>query len=264
MRRMLPTSAFKNFLGRILLLVVLASGLACETEEAPDCLRSAGSLVRKEFKTEPFEELIVYDKIQLFIRQGSKHRVVIETGEHLIKEVSAEVSNNRLRIKNGNTCNLFREYELTKVYVTVPNLSWLQNAGDRTIESIGVLNFPDIWLRSFNQEKVDEIYTNGDFKLELASDRIRITGDDFSNFFLSGSTGYLDAYFASGDGRLEAAGLIAGTVEIQHRGTNKLIVNPQQVLKGEIRSTGDVISVNRPAQIRVETFYTGRLYFQEP
>ena len=56
--------------------------------------------------------------------------------------------------------------------------------------------------------------------------------------------------------------LIAQTVDIQHRGTNKIIVNPQQLLKGEIRSTGDVISVNRPPVVDVETFYSGRLIFE--
>ncbi len=91
---------------------------------------------------------------------------------------------------------------------------------------------------------------------------LRVTGDDFSNFFLSGSTDHLNIFIANGDGRVEAQNLFAETVEIQHRGTNKLFVNPQQVLKGEIRSTGDVISVNRPPVVKLESFYTGKLIFE--
>ncbi|WP_255702928.1 GIN domain-containing protein [Antarcticibacterium sp. 1MA-6-2] len=119
-------------------------------------------------------------------------------------------------------------------------------------------------MRSLNQEKDPEIYTNGDFKLHLVSERIRVTADNYSNFYLEGETGYLNLYIAAGDSRIEADKMRAGTVEIQHRGTNKLFVNPQEVLKGEIRSTGDVISINRPATVDIETFYTGRLYFQAP
>lgn len=236
---------------------------SCDKEDAPDCFKTTGSIIQKEVFADEFEELIVYGRTKLYIEQGEEQKVVIESGENLISDISVEVIDGRLILKNNISCNLFREYDVTSVYVTVPNLTWLQNAGSKTIEGVGELNFPVIWLRSFNQEKDPEIYTNGDFRLHLNSESIRITGDDFSNFFLRGTTGYLDAYFAAGDGRLEAAELIAETVEIQHRGTNKLIVNPQQVLKGEIRSTGDVISVTRPPVVRVETFYLGELYFQE-
>lgn len=235
---------------------------SCDKEDAPDCFQTVGEMTSKEVEVEAFHELIVYKGIKLFIQQGEKQRVVIESGKNLIGEISAEVENGRLSLRNGNGCNLFRDYNVTKVYVTVPDLSWLQNAGNNTIEGIGELHFPEIWLRAYDQENISEIYTIGDFRLNLISESIRITSDNYSHFYLSGSTEYLDAYFADGDGRLEGAGLIAQTVEIQHRGTNKLIVNPQQVLKGEIRSTGDVISVNRPPVVEIETFYTGDLIFE--
>ncbi len=237
---------------------------ACYKEDAPDCFQAAGDMVSHEIPVSQFEELIVYGRIKLFIEQGEEHKVIIESGENLISEVSAEVENGRLSLRNENHCNFFRDYELTTVYVTVPNLTWLQNAGNRTIESVGELHFPEIWLRSFNQEKDPEIYTNGDFRMKLISDNIRITTDGYSNFFLSGEVGYFDVYIADDDSRVEAAELIAQTVDIQHRGTNKIIVNPQQVLKGEIRSTGDVISVNRPPEVRIEAFYSGKLIFQNP
>ena len=51
-------------------------------------------------------------------------------------------------------------------------------------------------------------------------------------------------------------------LSVLHRGTNKFIVNPQQSIRGEIRSTGDVISVNQPPIVEVEEFFTGRLIFQ--
>src|SRR5690606_19598665 len=126
---------------------------------------------------------------------------------------------------------------------TVPNLKWLQNAGNRVIKSVGEVHFPVIWLRSLNQERAKGVYTVGDFDLHLVADHVRVTGDDFSNFFLRGETDYLNLYIANGDGRVGAQDLTAGTVEIQHPGTNKLFVTPQQVSRGEVRSTGDVISV---------------------
>lgn len=246
----------------IVLWLCLLPLSSCDKEDAPDCLQRSGEVTEVEVPVTAFEELIVYGRIKVFIEQGQQHKVVIRSGKNLIGDISAEVEEGRLSLRNDNQCNLFREYNLTSVYVTVPNLTWLQNAGNRTIEGVGTLDFPQIWLRSLNQEKDPEVYTNGDFRLHLISEHIRITGDNYSNFFITGRTEYLNAYIANGDGRLEASGLIADTVEIQHRGTNKLFVAPREVLKGEIRSTGDVISLHRPEVVEVETFYTGRLIFE--
>lgn len=235
---------------------------SCDTEDAPECFRSAGEIVEKQVEVEPFHEIIVYDRINLFIKQGAEQKVVIESRRNLIEAVSAEVKNERLILRNDESCNLFRDYNLTNVYVIVPDLKWLQNAGNTEINSIGELNFPNIWLRSLNQEGTKGVYTNGDFRLHLISENIRITGYDFSNFYLSGTTKDLNVFIAAGDGRVEAKDLLAEKVHLFHRGTNKVILNPQEVLKGEIRSTGDVISVNRPPVVEVETFYTGKLIFK--
>ncbi len=246
----------------IIFLLIVLSG--CDTEDAPACFKRTGDIISKEVEVAKFEELIVYGRIKLYIEQGDEQKVIVEAGKNLIENISATVEGNRLVLKNSNSCNLMRDYNTTTIYVTVPNLTWLQHAGNNTIESIGTLNFPNIWLRSLNQEKDKEIYTNGDLKLNLVSNYIRVTTDNYSNFFLTGETNYLNLYIADGDSRVEAENLIAGTVEIQHRGTNKLIVNPQEILKGEIRSTGDVISKNKPPAVDIETFYTGKLVFIPP
>ena len=184
----------------------------------------------QEVDLPPFSEIMVYDRVNLYIEQGLEQKVVIRTGKNLLEEVSARVVDNRLILRNENGCNFFREYNVTDVFVTVPDLDWMQNAGNTVIRSIGTLHFEDIWLRSLNQEQEKGVYTNGDFDLDLVSKRVRITGDDFSNFFLRGSTDVLDIFRATGDGRVEAGALSAGTVEIEHRGTNKLIVNPLHTL----------------------------------
>lgn len=247
---------------RIFPFLGLLLAVGCDTEDAPDCFQTAGKITEKEIKVEAFNELIVYEGVNLFIEQGAAHKVVVETGENLVNDITAEVVDGRLILRNDNSCNFVRDYNITNIHITVPDLTWIQNAGNRVIKSVGELHFENIWLRSLNQERAKGVYTVGDFDLYLISDYVRVTGDDFSNFFLRGETAYLNLYIANGDGRVEAQDLVAETVEIQHRGTNKLFVNPRQVLKGEIRSTGDVISVNRPPVVEVESFYTGKLIFE--
>lgn len=246
-------------LGSLLLIIFCT---ACDTADAPECLTAPGTIIQKEVSLEPVTKVLVYGKVKLYVEQGPEQKVVIQAGENLMSDVTVEVEEGKLILRDLSTCNFFRTPYVAKVYVTVPKLTYIENSGNQMIESIGVLEFPSIRLRSNNLAKNPEIYTNGDFKLNLVSNNIYLDGDDFANFYLTGTTNYLQASFWAGDGRLEARDLIAESIQIFHRGTNKMILNPQQSLRGEIRSTGDVISVNRPPVVEVESFYTGKLIFE--
>jgi len=94
------------------------------------------------------------------------------------------------------------------------------------------------------------------------SDEISLTFNNLSNVFISGSVNNLIIGFYSGDSRFEGRNLVAQHINISHRSSNDIIVNPQQSLKGIIRGTGDVISVNRPPIVEVEQLYTGKLIFE--
>lgn len=244
------------------LLMVFLAVSGCNSEDAPECFQAPGEIVKKDLSLEPFNRVVVYGKVKLFIEQGADQKVSVEAGENLIGKISAEVEAGELRLRDRNSCDFFRTPYVPVVHVTVPNLNYIENAGNQMIEGVGELNFPQISLRSNNYDKDPTVYTNGDFKLNLVANSIAVSGDDFSNFYLTGRTGYLLAQFWAGDGRLDARNLIAENIQIFHRGTNKMILNPQQSLKGEIRSTGDVISVNRPAVVEVQSFYTGKLIFE--
>lgn len=247
---------------KFLFLISIFLIFSCNSENAPTCLKTSGEIIPEEISVGAFEEIIVYERVKLYLEQGDEYKVVVETGENIIENVSAEVINNRLELRNENSCNLIRDYEITKIYVTTPTLNWLQNSSGSAIESIGTLKFPEIWLRSFNQERDPDIHTNGDFLLDLEVENLRITNDNLSNYFLSGEVQNLDLFFAAGDGRLEAGSLITQHIDLMHRGTNKLILNPQQSIKGDIFGFGDVILKNSPPEIDVEEHYTGRLIFE--
>ena len=68
---------------------------------------------------------------------------------------------------------------------------------------------------------------------------------------------------AAGDSRIESENLVAQRISIDHRGTNDILINPQQSLTGVIRGTGDVISSSRPPEVKVEELFNGRLIFRE-
>ncbi len=247
---------------KILIVFAILIITACDKEDAPGCFKKAGEILQDEVAVDLFNEIIVYERVKLYIQQGPVQKVVIETGKNLRKDVSVEVIYNILSIRLVTSCNLVRDYELTKVYVTTPDLKWLQNSSGSSIESIGTLKLDDLYLLSVNQENDLSIHTDGDFILDLDVQNLRITNDNVSNYFLKGKVDTFNVFFAAGDGRLDAPELLVNNYQIFHRGTNKMIIYPVEKLNAELRSSGNIISKNRPPVVDVDEYYTGRVIFE--
>jgi hypothetical protein len=62
-------------------------------------------------------------------------------------------------------------------------------------------------------------------------------------------------------GRFEGKALKAENVRIFHDGQNDIIVNPQQSLTGQLRSTGNVVSYNEPPELDIFSLYQGEIIF---
>ena len=243
-----------------LIYIVLIFIFACNSEDANDCFQISGSIIQQEVTVADFELILVNRDIELIITEAADYKVTIETGENLINDVKAEVIGNRLVLTDDNTCNYVRDYGITKVYVEAPNLTEIRNSSQYEVSSNGILSYPDLSLVSedFN-ESMD--FTVGDFRLTVDNEELTIISNNISSFYLNGTTENLSIGFFSGSGRFEGANLVAQNVEVNHRGSNDMIVNPIVSLTGIIRGTGDVISVNQPPLINVEEIYTGELIF---
>ncbi len=245
--------------GWLLLFLVLA----CNSENAPDCFQNAGDLVRMDVELPSFTTITVFERTALVLRQGEEQRVEIETGEFLLNEVTAEVEGDRLLVRNGNNCNLFRDFGLTTIYVTSPNITQIRSSTGLLISSDGVLTYPNLTLLSegFSSDETDT--TSGSFDLEVNSQNVSITTNGIAFFALKGSTENLRLTIAAGDSRMELEDLVAQNVTLNHRGTNDILINPQESLSGVIRGLGDVISFNRPPEVDIEVLFNGRLIFRE-
>ncbi|MHA7056198.1 head GIN domain-containing protein [Aquimarina sp. M1] len=236
--------------------------LACDTENAIDCFQRTGHIVRQEVEVVEFTRILVNPNVELILREGADTSVIIETGDNLLDEVSAIVEGDRLVLSNTNDCNFVRDFNQTKIFVTAPNITEIRSATQFDISSDGVLTYPSLRLLSedFNEDTGGNI--TGTFTLEINAERLSVVGNNIASFFIEGSVVDLSVGFFSGTGRFEGAELIAEHVDILHRGTNKIIINPQQSIVGEILSTGDIIAENKPNIVEVQELFTGRLIFR--
>jgi len=233
---------------------------ACNSEDANDCFQTSGSIIQEEIIVSDFERILVNRDIELIITEADEYKVIIETGENLIKDVKVEVIENQLVLIDNNTCNYVRDYGITKIYVETPTLREVRNSSQYEVSSNGVLNYTNLNLISEDFNGNME-FTVGDFRLAVNNQNLNIVSNNISSFYIDGTTENLSVSFFSGSGRFEGENLIAQDVEISHRGSNDMIVNPIQSLIGIIRGTGDVISVNQPPLVNVEDVYIGDLIF---
>lgn len=236
--------------------------LSCNGDNIPDCFQNSGAIVHQEFAVDNFDKIIVFERIELIVKDEPSQKVVVETGKYLLNDIEVKVENGRLVLINNNSCNLTRNYGITKVFVSSPNLTEIKNSSGLTISSDGVLNYTNLKLISEDFTDKNVTHTDGDFNVEVNCDKIDIVVNNLSSVFMSGAVNDLFIGYFSGDARFEGANLVAQNIAVFQRSSNDMIVNPQQSITGEIRGTGDVISLNRPPVVDVQEFYTGKLIFK--
>jgi hypothetical protein len=147
--------------------------------------------------------------------------------------------------------------------VTTPNLTSIRSSTGFPVQSDGVLAFESLSLLSESFTDPEAETTDGEFNLELDVTSLSITSNGISYFNLKGNAESFNISIAAGDSRVEAEELITQRVNFNHRGSNDVLVNPQESLTGVLRGTGDLQSFNRPATVDVEELYNGRLIFVE-
>ena len=234
---------------------------ACDSENAGDCFQKTGTIIQQEFSVDVFTKILVNRDIELIITDGTTQKIVVETGENLMNDVEVIVTDGKLTLTDNNSCNYVRDYGITKVYVTAPNITEIRSSTQYTVSSNGVLSYPSLSVLS-EDFGAEGSFTNGNFDLEIDNTSFSLVFNNLSNCFISGKTENLRITFAAGTSRFEGRDLIAQFVTVSNRSSNDMVVNPKQSLTGTIRGPGDVISVNKPPVVDVEEIYKGRLIFE--
>lgn len=242
--------------------IIFSLLLGCDYDEGLNCFQNSGPIIQQEISLADFNKITVFERAQLIISQGPKS-VILETGENLVSDIDIFVNDDELIINNNNGCNLFRDYGLTKIYVSSPNITEIRNSSGLSVLSGNTLSFDDLTLISEDLVEEDAFHTDGDFELDLNVNKLTIIQNNLSNFFLSGTVEELDLNFLFGDARFEGRSLIVQTANVYHRGTNDIIINPEQEITGTLLSTGDLILVNTPPLVNLEELYTGRVIYED-
>ena len=255
-KRLNLASASDYNMKKLIVFFVCFAFASCGLSE--DCIKSAGTRTIKEFDVVTFENIYVYPGVSLVVTQGDEYAVSVEAGDNFIDDVKVTIANNSLTVKDESDCNWVREYGQVTVFVTAPNLVEIYSNTEGTIRSNGVLTYPI--LRLFSMDFFGGVGT-GDFIMEVDNQQLVIQSSNVSAFFITGQTDQLLLSFYNGNGRFEGANFQANEVVVFHRGANNMIVHPINALRGDIYSTGDLISKTHPPVVEVIEHYSGDLIF---
>jgi hypothetical protein len=245
----------------IVLLVVFAIlGEGCGPD-SPDCFQASGDIETVRLEVPEFSSITVFENIELVVRYGPVQEVVLETGANLRSDISAEVVEGTLELRDSNSCNYFRGYGRTTFYVTTPDLRVLRSSTGWPIRSDGVLPYTDLSLVSESFNNPGALTTDGSFDLEVDVERLQVVSNGIAYFKLQGTAGEFSVTIAAGDSRVDGRDLVAEIVQISHRGSNDILVQPLERISGLINGYGDVLSYERPPEVAVEETFRGRLIF---
>jgi len=233
----------------------------CDSEDVGDCFQKAGDIIQQEVSVETFDKIFVNRDIELIVKEGVEQKVVIETGVNLLNDVEVTVLDGKLTLTDNNSCNYVRDYGITKIYITSPNITEIRSSTQYDISSDGVLTYPSLTILS-EDFGVPEAIISANFNMQINNNSFQVVFNNLSNCFISGETNNLGITLASGTSRFEGRNLIAQNINIWNRSSNDMILNPQQSITGKILGPGDVICINEPTTVEVEQLYTGRLIFK--
>ncbi|MCF6279593.1 MAG: DUF2807 domain-containing protein [Flavobacteriaceae bacterium] len=246
----------KNYI-KYFTIIILFFG--CDSEDAGNCFQTAGNSIQQEFTVDSFDKILINERIELIIKEGTTQKVIVETGKNLMNDIDIQVVNNEVIATNNNTCNFVRDYSLTKVIITSPNITRIRNSSELAVRSDGVLTFPSLNLVADDFQS--DFLNVGDFYISVNNTGLSVVSNGISNFYIDGQTTNLNIGFHAGDSRFEGRNLVATNVTIIHKSTNDMLVNPQTKIEGDIYSLGDVIAYNQPAIVDVTEHYQGKLIF---
>ncbi|BAO54394.1 head GIN domain-containing protein [Nonlabens marinus] len=246
----------------LLLAITLASTTSCDSEEGLNCTQTAGDIQSFEVDIDAFDKVVIFERMGATFKQGPIQKVVVTTGENLFNDIELKVVDGQLQIINNNGCNVIRNYGITQIEITSPNLTEIRTSTGEDIISDGVLNYPNLTLLSEDATVEEDFYnTDGDFRLALDVQNLTIVSNNLSYFYLSGTVENANITFLEGDGRIHAEDLEIQNAQIFHRGTSEWRMEVKQNIAGTINGYGDVILNNQPTTVDVDETWRGRLIY---
>lgn len=221
---------------KIALICVITLLVGCGTKSP--CLKGQGEIISQVFPISGFNEISVYDNINVELKEGPES-VKVEAGENMMPYIKLRRIQKVLELHNDNKCEFLRNYK-SKVKVTIssPNIEKFTYYGIGDITSIDTLKYLNFLLESHEGM--------GNINLTMVSNNILVKEHSGSaNITITGSTNYAYYYLRS-TGWFDFKNLISNEVYTVHQGYGDISLYSENDLRIEKNSYGNIEYYGNP------------------
>ena len=188
-------------------------------------VRGNGDVTTEVYDVKAFSELELSGVLNVFIGQGDKESVTVETDDNLHEYVIIENRGNTLIVDTQKRISIKRKKKMN-VYVTVREIDRLKISGVGNVETSETIRLKDLDLR---------VKSVGNVDLDLEADKLYARLSSVGNVSLSGEIGKADID-NTGVGKLAAYDLHNEVLKLKASGVGKTEVYASKELA--IKSTG--------------------------
>ncbi|MFM7015253.1 MAG: GIN domain-containing protein [Bacteroidota bacterium] len=239
---------------KTLVVLVFAGLFFSGCEKICDCAKSTGTIISESRSTALFNQIELYNNIDLVIHIDSTPRIKVTAGKNLISEITTESNDGILRIKNTNNCNWTRDFNTTMIVeVWTPSLNYLMAK-----DGSGDIYFEDS-LDCTPRFTFDGFSGTGQYHFKLKGNEAHLNiNNGPADLSAKGTITNLYLYGA-GYGQLDCVNLQSKFVFVTNRGTNSCIVDATQLIDATIYGIGNIYYKGSPTSISKNEFGTGKL-----
>ncbi len=203
---------------------------------------SSYSQNKEERKLENFNEVKVSNAINLYLKQGTETKAVVEVDGIDLDEVITEVSGGRLRVsirKNNN----FRRSMHVKVYLTY-----------KSLEAISASSASDVYSESVIKADDFEVSASSAASMELSIDvsHLDMSVSSAGDIELSGKADKITGS-ASSAGDIDAFDLVCKTADVRASSAGNIRINVTDEIEARASSGGSVKYKGSPARSNTDS-----------
>lgn len=222
---------------------------ACKRE---NCFGEAGAIISVTRAATAFHQIDVYDNIDLVLTQDTVEKIEIAAPQHLEPNISAQIENGILTLKNNATCTGLRKAsEKITAYVHLKKLDRIIYAGIGNITSTNTLIVENMTFYS------EAGAGNIDVSLNAVQTFAYIM-DENADFIFHGNSGFCYTYTAS-RGSIDLSDFVVKKLSIEYGGVRDAKINVTEELTSIIYFKGNLYYRGNAKITKNEVHSSGRL-----
>jgi hypothetical protein len=226
---------------------------ACKKENACDCFKRTGDIIRDTRQLSGFTELLIKDNLNVFITQDSVFEVTVEAGENIAPLITTEVVGTTLVCRNKNRCNFTRSYKKPlNIYIHMPLITEIESSGTGDVKSLNTIETPAIYLKTIS---------SGNTELTVNTPKLTSSMHGSADLTLYGTVNNHECD-TGGSGFLNAAGLHTNYTYLHSATLGLCYIYVADLLICKLDQKGDIFCYGNPKTVNSTSSSSGKLYIQ--